>query len=190
MLHRGGLWCKVNTLLSCLWSFWFVLSPQQLSTTEPDDSSDNVPTLYTSESFPFVRSIPIPLDEELDLHLKEFRTNANLLLLCSDCLPISLLRFGRCPSLRFAFIKFIHFLLRIRITIIVRINWGMLSGHCGQVLGDLSPSSNHEKTWYYIHHHPLYNWIIKQLANMLLANNSNPVEKRISSFTNLHHSGL
>ena len=50
-------------------------SPIQQSTTEPDDSLDNIPTLY----IPFVRSIPIPLDEKLDLPLKEFRTNSSFL---------------------------------------------------------------------------------------------------------------
>lgn len=44
-----------------------------------DKRLDNVPTLYTSESIPFIRSIPIPLDKKLGLHLKEFRTDANYL---------------------------------------------------------------------------------------------------------------
>lgn len=54
-------------------------SMERPNTDIDDRSLDNVPTFYIPNSFPFVRSIPIPLDEKMDLHLKEFRANANQL---------------------------------------------------------------------------------------------------------------
>jgi peptidoglycan/xylan/chitin deacetylase (PgdA/CDA1 family) len=40
---------------------------------------DNEPVLYMPESFPFVRSVPVPLDEEMGLHLEKFREAASRL---------------------------------------------------------------------------------------------------------------
>ena len=69
MIHSKSIIILFIIVLVC------TFSPMKQSITELDDSLDNVPTLY----IPFVRSIPIPLDEKLDLPLKEFRTNSSYL---------------------------------------------------------------------------------------------------------------